>query len=200
MKTMLYTAIALFGLASSAPAQEEAFNHIGAGVIGSFTYYAKKGDIRQEQTRDAGISVTYRRFFSAHHGIEFNYAGTRNTFTFVSAGGLDQLEAHSNAYTAAYVLRANKGKLHPFTLAGVGAMYFHPEDESLMLTGAAANSQTRGAFVYGAGVDYDVTRHVSIRGQYRGLIHEAPDFGVKGAGTSGFTHTAEPSFGVGFRF
>jgi len=38
--------------------------------------------------------------------------------------------------------------------------------------------QTVGVFSYGGGVDFPVVKHVSLRAEYRGLVYNAPDFGL----------------------
>jgi opacity protein-like surface antigen len=66
---------------------------------------------------------------------------------------------------------------------------------------AGANTQTRAAFVYGGGVDFNLTGHLFVRAQYRGLIYNSPTYDP--AALSGFdrvTHRAEPSVGFGWRF
>src|SRR5258706_239678 len=57
-----------------------------------------------------------------------------------------------------------------------------------------------GGFVYGAGVDYAFTRHISLRAEYRGYVYKAPDFNLAGLNTDSWTHIAQPSAGIVFRF
>jgi opacity protein-like surface antigen len=65
---------------------------------------------------------------------------------------------------------------------------------------AGAQRQTVGAFSYGAGADFPVVRHISLRLEYRGLVYNAPNFGLKSLDANTVTHAAQPSAGLVFRF
>ncbi len=78
---------------------------------------------------------------------------------------------------------------------GAGALIFQPKDVT------EVNTQTRDAFIYGAGADLNITRHVFIRAQYRGFAYNSPTWDR--AAFSGFervTHRSEPSIRFGYRF
>ena len=53
---------------------------------------------------------------------------------------------------------------------------------------------------YGGGADFPVVNHVSLRAEYRGLVYNAPDFGLSSLNTNTVTHAAQPSAGIVFRF
>jgi opacity protein-like surface antigen len=83
----------------------------------------------------------------------------------------------------------------PFVLAGAGGLVFQPNNFSL------ADTQARAAGVYGGGADINLSRHVFVRAEYRGLIYNSPTFGLTAlSGTDRITHRAEPSIGFGYRF
>ena len=65
---------------------------------------------------------------------------------------------------------------------------------------AGAEKQATGVFVYGGGADFPIVKHISLRAEYRGLVYNAPDFGLKNVGSNATTHTAQPSAGIVFRF
>src|SRR5207248_11555225 len=96
----------------------------------------------------------------------------------------------------------------PFALAGVGALTFDPRDTAVSFTGSqvplvpnAATAQTRAAFVYGAGADFNLTPHVYLRAEYRGFVFNSPTYDVVSLnGLDRTTHLAEPSIGFGYRF
>ena len=75
------------------------------------------------------------------------------------------MESYSHEISAAYVFRMPMRKLTPFVLGGVGGLIFDPTD----LVGA--DSQTRAAFVYGGGADFNVSHHVFVRAEYRGFVY-----------------------------
>jgi opacity protein-like surface antigen len=83
----------------------------------------------------------------------------------------------------------------PFVLAGAGALIFDPTNV------VGANTQTRAAFLYGGGADFNLTSHLFVRAEYRGLVYNSPTYDL--AGLNGFdrvTHRAEPTVGLGWRF
>jgi opacity protein-like surface antigen len=87
------------------------------------------------------------------------------------------------------------GKVTPFALAGVSALVFDPKDF------AGASTQTHAAFVYGAGADFNLSRHLVMRAEYRGFIYNSPTYDLPAlAGLDRVTHRAAPSIGFGYRF
>jgi outer membrane immunogenic protein len=90
-------------------------------------------------------------------------------------------------------------RLQPYALAGGGALLFDPTDNAGGSFGGAT-WQARGAFIYGLGADYAFTKHISLRAEYRGYVNKAPDFDVATLNPNAWTHTAQPSAGIVFRF
>jgi opacity protein-like surface antigen len=82
-------------------------------------------------------------------------------------------------------------------LAGGGALVFDPVNN---LQSSGIDRQTKGAFVYGGGLNFDVTRNFGIRTEYRGLVFKAPDFTVNALNLDKVTHLAQPSVGFFVRF
>jgi opacity protein-like surface antigen len=105
------------------------------------------------------------------------------------------VKSNQHEVTAAYVYRHPVRHLTPFVEAGVGGLVFAPTDVP------AASTQTRAAFVYGGGADFNITKRVFVRAEYRGLVYNSPTFDLAPArGTDRTTHRAEPSIGFGYRF
>jgi outer membrane immunogenic protein len=105
------------------------------------------------------------------------------------------VDSRSHEVSAAYVLRFPMKRWTPFVLAGAGALVFQPNSFSL------ADTQARAAGVYGAGADINLSQHVFVRAEYRGLIYNSPTFGLTAlSGADRITHRAEPSIGFGYRF
>jgi outer membrane immunogenic protein len=160
-------------------------------ALGSFVTQTTQNGIQHGATDSSGVLATYRYYFDRHNGVEVNYAWTSNTENY-NAFGLDN---NSHEFTAAYVFRMPMQRWSPFVLAGAGALIFDPANV------AGANTQTRAAFVYGGGADFNLTGHLFVRAEYRGLVYNSPTFDL--AGLNGFdrvTHRAEPSVGFGWRF
>lgn len=105
------------------------------------------------------------------------------------------MNTNSHEISGAYVLRMPMRNVTPFALAGVGALVFDPKDF------IGANTQTRAAFVYGAGADFNLSRHIFMRAEYRGFVYNSPTYDLTAfAGLDRVTHRAEPSVGFGYRF
>lgn len=90
-------------------------------------------------------------------------------------------------------------RLNPYILAGGGALVFAPTANQFN-TVSAAQTQEKSVFVYGVGVNYGITKRLSLRAEYRGLVYGTPDFGFGALSTNSITHTALPSVGLSFRF
>jgi outer membrane immunogenic protein len=160
-------------------------------ALGSFVKQTTENGVDQGATDSAGVLATYRYYFSRHHGIEANYSWKSNTQTYTGFG----VDTNSNEISAAYVFRVPMKRWSPFVLAGAGALIFAPQNF------AGANTQTRAAFVYGAGADVNLTDHLFVRGEYRGFVYNSPTFDLAGLnGLDRVTHRAEPSIGFGWRF
>jgi opacity protein-like surface antigen len=64
---------------------------------------------------------------------------------------------------------------------------------------SAAETQAKGTFLCGAGVNYTLTKQPSLRAEYRGYIYKDADFGIRAFNTDSWTHTVQPSAGIVFR-
>jgi opacity protein-like surface antigen len=90
-------------------------------------------------------------------------------------------------------------RFSPYVLGGGGSLVFHPTGNAGGFV-AGASTQAVGAFLYGGGVNYTLTRHFSLRAEYRGYVYKDADFGIRSLNTDRWTHTAQPSAGIAFRF
>ncbi len=202
MKNILILGLSLAaGLTLPIHAQEEDNLHseIGVSALGAFTHTVNGNGTNQSVSDSGGILVDYRYQFTRRHGVEVDYGYTRSTQLFsmpLSAAGVQD---NMHEVTASYVYRIPMGRLAPFASAGTGAVVFDPISTSGLLP-AVAGTQTRATFVYGAGLEYALTRHLSFRAEYRGLVFKAPSFGIGGFGADAVTHLAEPAGGFVWRF
>jgi opacity protein-like surface antigen len=167
-------------------------NEAAVQAFGAFVKTTTQNGIQQSATNGAGVLATYRFFFNDHNGVELNYGHSQNTQNYVGLGGVD---SRSHEVSVAYVLRFPMKRWTPFVLAGAGGLVFQPNKFSL------ADTQARAAGVYGGGADINLSRHVFVRAEYRGLIYNSPTFGLMAlSGADRITHRAEPSIGFGYRF
>ena len=122
---------------------------------------------------------------------------TQNTQSYNLTAGAVGVKARSHGVSAAYVFRYPMKRLTLFALAGVGGLVFDPKDVKDV---PGLDKQARAAFVYGGGADFNITRRVFFRAQYRGFVYNSPTFDIPGLnGLDRITHRAEPSAGIGFR-
>lgn len=161
-------------------------------ALGSFTKRTVDRGESQNATASGGLLANYRVFFNRYNGLELNYAYAPGFQDYAWKGGSLGVNAHSNEATAAYVLRRPVHRVTPFLEVGTGALVFDPQHA------VATSIQARMAFVYGAGADISISDHFFLRGEYRGLVYDTPDFGLTGL-YDRVTHRAEPSLGFGFR-
>jgi outer membrane immunogenic protein len=196
-KTLSYAAIVLGGSLAVAPAfaQEAGRSEVSVQAFGSFVKTTTDNGVQQSATDSGGVLANYRFFFSNDNGVEVNYGYSLNTQTYGLPSGPLGVKAHQDELSAAYVYRHPLQHFTPFVEAGVGALIFDPTDAP------GASTQTRAAFDYGGGADFNVTKRVFLRAEYRGLVYNSPTFGLnEAAGTDRVTHRAEPSVGFGYRF
>ena len=198
---MFYTkAITMFvlgGALAALPAfsQETSRSDVAVQAFGSFVKSTTQNGVEQSATNSGGVLASYRFFFSNSHGVEVNYGYSLNTQSYGFPTGLLGVKSNQHELTAAYVYRHPMRRLTPFAEAGVGAIVFDPSDAP------AASTQSRAAFVYGAGADFALTARVFVRAEYRGLVYNSPTFDFAPAmGADRVTHRAEPSIGFGYRF
>jgi len=179
----------------TASAQEAGRSEVSVQAFGSFVKDTTQDGIRQSATNSGGVLASYRFFFSNSHGVEVNYGYSRNTQNYGLTDGLLGVKSDQHEFSAAYVYRRPLRNFTPFVEGGVAALLFDPTD----LPGVS--TQTRAAFVYGGGADFNITHRLFVRAEYRGFVYNSPTFDLATtAGTERITHRAEPSIGFGYRF
>jgi outer membrane immunogenic protein len=178
--------------------QEEApayKNEASVQAFGSFVDTTRSNGIDQSATNSGGVLASYRFFFTQHQGVELNYGYALNTQNYGVESGPVGVKTDSHELSADYVLRFPQRHWTPFLLAGAGGLIFDPKDF------AGASAQARAAFVYGGGADFNLSKHVFMRAEYRGLLYNSPTYDFPGlSGLDRISHRAEPSVGFGYRF
>jgi opacity protein-like surface antigen len=192
-----FAAIVLGGALVALPAfsQEGGRSEATVQAFGSFVKSTTNNGVQQDATNSGGVLASYRFFFSNSHGVEVNYGYSLNTQIYGLATGPLGVKSNQHEVTAAYVYRHPLRHFTPFVEAGVGGLVFAPKDAPDI------SSQARAAFVYGGGADFNVTKRVFVRAEYRGLVYNSPTFDLTPlSGVDRVTHRAEPSIGFGYRF
>ncbi|HWZ79122.1 MAG TPA: outer membrane beta-barrel protein [Candidatus Sulfotelmatobacter sp.] len=201
---MRRTAITLAGfiilLSLSATAQENR-SEISVQGTGFFTQDTNGQGISRTTTETGGFLVGYRYHFNRWLSGEANYGYNRDTQRYFSAGGFSRVQSDVHTATADVVvgLPFRIARLNPYVLGGGGSLVFHPTGNPGGFV-SGADTQAKGTFLYGVGVNYALTRHLSLLAEYRGYVYKDVDFGVRALNTDSWTHTAQPSAGIAFRF
>jgi len=186
----------LFGLGATA---QESRSEITLQGTGFFTKDTNGQGISRTATDTGGFLVGYRYHFNRWLSGEANYGYDRDTQKYFSAGGFSRVQADVHTATADVVvgLPFRIARLNPYVLGGGGSLVFHPTGGGFV---PGADTQAKGAFLYGGGVKYALARHWSLLAEYRGYVYKDADFGVRALNTDSWTHTAQPSAGIAFRF
>ena len=173
---------------------------------GNITKNSDNLDIPHEATKSGGFLAGYRYHLNSWFAVQGDYGYTRNTQKYFDpVFGFAAIQANVQQLTGEAVITApTTSRVRPYALAGVGGLFFRPTNSlnnSFVGVGNnTGNNQAKAAFVYGGGVDFDLTRYVAFRAEYRGLVYKIPDFQIPGLASDAFTHTAQPSIGLVWRF
>jgi outer membrane immunogenic protein len=193
--TILIAGAASVALPAYAQSEEAGRQDVAVQAFGSFVTSTIQNGIDNKATNSGGVLASYRLFFTKHSGIEADYGYAENTQKYTSLTGANGIKTNSHEISGAYVFRMPLRKFTPFVLAGAGALVFNPKDY------VGASTQTRAAFVYGGGADFNLSHHLFMRAEYRGFVYNSPTYDLAGlSGMDRVSHRAEPSVGFGYRF
>jgi len=174
-------------------------NEVTVQGSGFFQKQTTNGGITNEPTNSGGVMAGYRFNLKNWLAVEGDYDYLRNHETFLSSSGATFIPTNVHAATGTAIMKLPSFKVpavkivSPFVLAGGGSLFFDPRRGSV-------SEQTRGAFVYGGGVDVPMSKHFLLRAQYRGFAYKIPDFEMTGVKVDKYTHSAVPSAGLVFTF
>jgi opacity protein-like surface antigen len=202
MRHMLIASLLGILISSSqvAEAQEVPLQEISILGTGFFTKNSEGDGVTQRSTNSGGLLLGYRIHLTRWLAADGTYGYSRNTQRNFATSGLFGVQSNVNQIMGSLVANLPAtARFEPYVLAGAGTLIFDPTDnEGSSVTGA--DTQTKAAFVYGGGGNYHMFPHVSLRFEYRGLAYRRPDFGLGFLSSGRFTHTAQPSGGLVFRF
>jgi outer membrane immunogenic protein len=199
IKRASVTVVAFVGLMSMSAFAQEDRSEISVQGTGFFTKNSDGNGIRDRATETGGVLVGYRYNITRWLAAEANYGYDRNTQSYLG-GTTARVQANIHTITGSAVVKLpGFAKLQPYVLGGGGALSFDPTNNSGG-SFVGATWQAKGAFLYGVGADYAFTRHISLRAEYRGYVYKAPDFYLTGLNTDAWTHIAQPSAGIVYRF
>ncbi len=180
---------------------QENRSEISLQGTGFFTKDSNGQGVSRTTTDTGGFLVGYRYHINRWLSGEANYGFARDTQRYFATGGLSRVQSDVHTATADVVvsLPFSISRFTPYVLGGGGSLIFHPTGNVGGFV-PGADTQAKGTFLYGGGVNYTVSKRVSLRAEYRGYVYKDADFGVWTLNTDSWTHTAQPSAGVVFRF
>jgi len=192
---------ALFMFTASARADERSTQEVGVQGTGFFTKDSSSNVLNQHTTNSGGFLVSYRYHFNRWFAADVSYGWNHDTQQNISSTGSLNVQSNVHQTTVAAVMDLpwRTARFNPYVLAGTGALVFAPT-QNAGATIPGAGNQAKATFVYGGGVNYDLSRHLMFRLEYRGLVYGRPDFGVTALRSGLTTNTAQPSAGVIYRF
>jgi opacity protein-like surface antigen len=198
-KAALAVSVVLISLAAAAQESRSEFSLQGTGF---FTSSTNSNGISYDSTESAGFLTTYRYHMNHWASIEGAYGFSADSQKYLLSSELFRIQSNIHQLTGSLVLSVptrGHSRLSPYVLAGGGALLFSPTGNQFnSLSGA--QTQAKGVFVYGVGMNYAIRKGIALRAEYRGLVYGTPDFGFGALTTNTVTQTAEPSIGISFRF
>jgi len=196
----------LLATALPAMAQEEIRSQVNLQLTGivpkdSSGIDSSGNPITDHGTRSGGFLVGYTFSLNKWAAVEGNYGYTRDTQSYSGIFGTSAVQAKLHEMTGAFLftMPVHIARVRPYALAGTGALRFVPTSDAMIMV-PGTQSQTKAVFLYGGGANFDLTRHIGIRAEYRGLLTKIPDFGLTTLTMGTKTHFAQPSVGIYFRF
>ena len=180
---------------------QESRSEVSLQGTGFFTKDTNGQGISRTTTDTGGFLLGYRYHINRWLSAEANYGWDRDTQKYFSTGGFSRIQSDVHTVTADAVISLpfRISRFNPYVLGGGGSLIFHPTGNAGGFV-PGADTQAKGAFVYGAGANYTLTKHLSLRAEYRGYAYKDADFGLRALNTDSWTHTAQPSAGIAFRF
>ena len=196
---ILLGSIVLLTLAAMAQENRSEISLQGAGF---FTRSTSGNGTAYSTTETGGFLSTYRYHLNHWAAAEAAYGYDANSQKYFVPTGAFRIQSGIHQVTGSLVLNLpyhTSSRLNPYIMAGGGALMFEPSGNQFN-TLSGAQSQAKGVFVYGAGVNYAIRKRIALRAEYRGLVYGTPNFGFGALSTNSVTHTAVPSVGLTFRF
>ena len=206
MRRVWLRGLFLFAGLSMLAAVARAQTDVALSLYGAFPGTTNGNGTVQSPANSAGGIVELRHIRNPLMGFEVTYSYNRANQTYSPEAGVGTcvvglpctpttVKANAHEVTGDYLVSVHVANLRPFVLGGLGVLFNQPTSGQ-----DATSSDTKGVFVYGAGLDWGLFPHIGLRFQYRGNLYNAPDLTKRYTSTDMFTHTAEPMIGAYFRF
>lgn len=202
MRKAIVPAVSVVFLLSFAATAQEARSEFSLQGAGFFASSVSGNGTAYSATESGGLISTYRYHLSHWVSAEASYGYSLDTQKYQVSSEAFRIQSGIHQFTAAFVVnlpsRAHS-RVTPYFLMGGGIMLFAPTGDQFNSL-SNAQSQAKGAFLYGLGMNYAITKRVALRAEYRGLVYAPPNFSFGALTANAVTQTAEPSIGISFRF
>lgn len=202
MRKAIVPAVSVVLLLSFAATAQEARSEFSLQGAGFFASSVSGNGTAYSATESGGLISTYRYHLSHWVSAEASYGYSLDTQKYQVSSEAFRIQSGIHQFTAAFVVnlpsRAHS-RVTPYFLMGGGIMLFAPTGDQFNSL-SNAQSQAKGAFLYGLGMNYAITKRVALRAEYRGLVYAPPNFSFGALTANAVTQTAEPSIGISFRF
>ena len=221
----MYLACLLASATAWSGARACAQTDVAASIDGAFSGASLVGT--QQATQSVGALLEVRHIFNPLLGFEAAYSYNRAYQMYADTvknppcplspnGGVVNcsippvvISAQTQAITGDWVVSRKMRSFRPFALAGAGVVFVAPSSgqayTSYSVNGqnvnnsSYTNSTTEFLFVFGIGLDWELTSHFGLRLQDRANINQSPQLGGSGL-TNNLTYTEEPALGICYRF
>ena len=172
---------------------------VSAQGVGFFAKSGNGNGLEDHVTNSAMIMFESRFNINSWFAVG-SFAGFHRSTQIYS--GLTTARVKSNVlqYTPAAVFKLpGTSKIRPFVLAGGGPLIFNPVHDAVN-NFPGVKREVRGAFVFGGGADYVLSKHFALRAGFHGAVYQVPDFHLPSLKLNKWTVLSEPSAGIVFRF
>lgn len=204
------TGVAAYGQADTGkqPQRARAASYRQTDIGASFykTFVSSTTGMGTVQTPSDGIGgmLEVRHIASPFLGYEMTFSLNPADQAYVPKTGAcglvcqnpnTKISAKAAEFALDYVASYKTGNLRPFLVGGLGFFVSIPGD-----TPYGNNTSVRPTYIYGGGLDWDLSQHLGVRVQYRGNLYKAPNISSIYPATGVYTQSGEPMGGLYYRF
>lgn len=193
----LMVLIAFFAGMRNVSAQDRADVSLSGSVLSMNS--ATNNDITRAAGTAGGVLGSFRFWATPRTGFEFNYGHANFTQTVTAGLTKTSLNSGIHEVSGAYLFRfRTAGHVQPFVGMGAALLQFNPK-QNVSLS-PAPQSQNKPGLLCVVGIDYMLTQHFGLRGEFRGLVFAAPSFMTETFRSNTMHNLSQPTFGVVYRF
>ncbi len=184
---------------------------VALSALGSFPSTTHAVVTRQNPASQAGFMIELRHISNPLVGYDVSYTFHRANQVYQYTGPTplcplpacvppppESVSANAHSLTLNWVVSLPIANFRVFALAGGGFQRFSPKGSEP--AGIGTQSDTKGLFDYGVGLDWTLLPHLGLRFQYRDNMYKAPDLDSGFGNTDKFLQDSQPMIGAFFRF